>query len=97
MRKRQIIAATYQVSPPPQKRRTNEMYVSVEGNGATQRQRFVAPYQGAWGGAMGGATFTSRCCLTGGPIALGIVRDSGVVRFNVIPAMSVTATRVAVA
>jgi hypothetical protein len=97
-RKRQLIAATYQtIATPPQKRRNNTAHTSVVANGATQRQRFVAPYQGAWGGASGGATFTSRCCLTGGPIALGRVVDSGVVRFNVIPPMSVTATRLSVA
>jgi len=98
MRKRQIVAATYQTrATPPQKRRTNEMFASVVANGATQRQRFVAPFQGAWGGASGGATYTSQCCLTGGPIALGIVVNSGVVRFNVIPPISVTATRVQLA
>jgi hypothetical protein len=97
-RKRQIIAATYQtIADPPQSRRTNEMYTSVVANGATQRQRFVAPFQGARGGASGGATYSSQCCLTGGPIRLGIVTDAGVVRFNVIPPISVTATRVSVA
>jgi hypothetical protein len=90
-RKRQIIAATYQtIADPPQKRRTNEMYTSVVANGAQQRERFVAPFQGAWGGASGGATYSSRCCLASSPLALGIVVDSGVVRFNVIPAMSST-------
>lgn len=98
MRKRQIVAATYQsLATPPQKRRTNEMYTSIVANGATQRQRFVAPFQGAWGGASGGATYTSQCCLNDGPIKLGIVVNSGVVRFNVIPPMSVTATRVQLA
>ena len=93
MKKRQIIAATYQTRTPPQKRRSNEMYTSVVGNGATQRQRFVAPFQGALGGASGGATYSSQCCLTGGPLALGIVVDSGVVRLNAIQPLSVTATR----
>ena len=102
MKKRQIIAATYHVNPPPQKRRSNEVFTSAMANGATQRQRFVAPCQGAWGGASGGATYTSQCCLSNGiagkaPGALGIVVDSGVVRFNVIPPMSVTATRVQLA
>lgn len=97
MRKRQIVATTYRSRVPPQSRRTNEMFTSIVANGATQRQRFVAPFQGAWGGASGGATYTSQCCLTGGPIALGFVVDSGVVRFNVIPPISVTATRVQLA
>lgn len=93
-RKRQIIAATYErIADPPQKQRNNTVYTSVVANGATQRQRFVAPFQGARGGASGGAAFSSQCCLLGGPIALGRVVDSGVVRFNVIPPMSVTATR----
>jgi len=93
-RKRQIIAATYQtLADPPQKRRTNEMYASVVANGAQQRERFVAPFQGAWGGASGGATYSSRCCLASSPIALGIVVDSGVVRFNVIPPIGSAATR----
>lgn len=98
LRKRQILANTYQTrATPPQNRRTNEMYTSIVANGATQRQRFVAPFQGAWGGASGGATYTSQCCLTSAPIALGIVVNSGVVRFNVIPPISVTATRVQLA
>jgi len=71
------------------------MYTSVVANGAQQRERFVAPFQGApgsvnAGGRIGGSTYTSRCCLASAPIALGIVVDSGVVRFNVIPAMSST-------
>lgn len=94
MKKRRVIASTYITNPPPQKRRSNAVYLSAVANGATQRQRFVAPYQGAWGGASGGATYSSQCCLTDGPIALGFVVDSGVVRFNVVPPMSVTATRV---
>lgn len=97
MKKRQIIAATYQTRTPPQKRRTNEMYTSIVGNGATQRQRFVAPFQGALGGAVGGATYSSQCCLTGGPVALGVVVDSGVASLSVIQPMSVTATRVRLA
>jgi hypothetical protein len=101
MRKRQIVAATYHVNPPPQKRRSNEVFTTAMANGATQRQRFVAPFQGAWGGASGGATYTSQCCLnrgaTGAPGALTPVVDSGVVRFNVIPPISVTATRVQLA
>jgi hypothetical protein len=71
------------------------MFTSVVGNGAQQRERFVAPFQGAPGsvnyaGPMGGASYSSRCCLAGTPLALGIVVDSGVVRFNVIPPMSST-------
>lgn len=94
-RKRQIIAATYNRTPPAQKRRTNEMFASVVGNAATQRQRFVAPFQGAPGsvnyaGPVGGASYSTQCCLASTPLALGIVVDSGVVRFNVIPPLSST-------
>ena len=89
-RKRQIIAASYNRTPPPQKRRTNEMFTSVVGNGATQRQRFILPTVSAWGGVPGRATYSSQCCLASTPLALGIVVDSGVVRFNVIPALSST-------
>lgn len=98
-RKRQIIAATYQsIADPPLSRRTNEMYTSVVANGAQQRERFVAPFQGAPGsvnnpGPIGGATYSSLCCLASSPIALGLVVDAGVVRFNVIPPLSVAATR----
>lgn len=96
-KKRRIIAAMYHVDPPPQQRRTNAMFLSAMANGATQRQRFILPTVSAWGGVPGTATYTSQCCLTTtgqAPGALGIVVDGGVVRFNVIPAMSVTATRV---
>ena len=99
MRKRQIISATFHSRPAPQHRRTNAMYMSAEANGATQRQRFILPTASAWGSVPGTATYTSQCCLssTGAPFALGIVTDGGVVRFNVIPPMSVTATRPSVA
>ena len=95
-RKRQIIAATYQsIADPPLSQRTNEMYTSVVANGAQQRERFIAPFQGAPGsvnyaGRIGGATYASSCCLASTPLALGIVIDAGVVRFNVIPPMSAT-------
>ena len=100
-KKRRIIANTYHTIPPPQSRRTNAMFVSAIANGATQRQRFVAPFQGAWGGASGGATYSSDCCLLNGnaaaPGTFSTTTDRGIVRFNVIPALSVTATRVTVA
>ena len=98
-KKRRIIAATYHTTPPPQSQRTNAMFLSAMANGATQRQRFILPTVSAWGGVPGTATYTSQCCLTsvGAPGALGIVTDRGVVRFNVIAPMSVTATRPSVA
>jgi len=61
-KKRRIIANSIAVAPPPQSRRTNALYTSLEANGATVRERFVAPFQGAWGGAIGGATYSSDCC-----------------------------------
>jgi hypothetical protein len=77
MRKRQILGATYQTDPPPQKRRSNEIYTSVVGNGATQRERFVAPFQGAQGGASGGATYSSKCCLDFPPTLTNLTVSSG--------------------
>ena len=93
-RKRQLHAKAIRTTPISE--RTPSLYTSALGNGATQVQRFVAPFQGAWRGASGGATYTSLCCSTGGPLALGFVTDAGVVRFNVLPPLSVTATRVKV-
>lgn len=94
--KRRVIAASFHSRPAPQHRRTNAAYLSAVANGATQRQLFVLPTVSAWGGVPGTAAYTSECCLssTGAPGALGIVVDGGVVRFNVIAPMSVTATRV---
>jgi hypothetical protein len=77
MRKRQILGATYQTDPPPQKRRSNEIYTSVVGNGATQRERFVAPFQGARGGASGGATYSSKCCLDFPPTLTNLTVTAG--------------------
>ena len=96
--KRRIVAKSYHTTPPPQSRKYNYVYTSAVANGATQRERFVAPFQGAQGGASGGATYSSLCCLntgqTGAPGVFSTVTTEGSVRFNVIPSMSVTATRV---
>jgi hypothetical protein len=62
--KRQIIAKMINIDPPSQSDKTNAIYLSAVANGATQRERFVAPFQGANGGASGGATFSSECCLS---------------------------------
>lgn len=62
--KRRIVAKMINVDPPPQKDKTNAVYLSAVANGATQRERFVAAFQGAWGGASGGATYSSDCCLS---------------------------------
>ena len=78
--KRKVIAKVNSVAPPPQSQRTNTLYTSIEANGATQRERFVAPFQGANGGASGGATYSSDCCVVANPFAVTISR--GVVPFN---------------
>ena len=62
-RKRQILAATYATSPPDKKNKTNTLVRSIDANQVSLRERFVAPFQGALGGASGGATFSSMCCL----------------------------------
>ena len=79
-RKRRIIANSIAVATPPQSQRTNELYTSIEANGATQRERFVAPFQGAWGGASGGATYSSECCAVTLPFA--VTNNRGVVPYN---------------
>ncbi len=98
MRKRQIIAATYNTRPPPIARETNALFLSAIANNATQYERQVFAFQGAWGGASGGRSWASRCCLSNGGAgafgAFAIRTDMGIVRFNVIPAMSVRATTV---
>lgn len=78
--KRRIHAKSVAVAPPPQSQRTNTFYASIEANGATLRERFVAPFQGAWGGASGGATYSSECCAVTLPFSVTISR--GVVPYN---------------
>ena len=87
--KRRVLAKSFN---PPQQLRSNALYTSVEANQATQRERFVASFQGANGGASGGATYSSDCCTVSGAFS-GTARHS-VVRFNVIPALSYRATTV---
>ena len=87
--KRRVLAKSFN---PPQQLRSNTLYTSVEANQATQRERFVASFQGANGGASGGATYSSDCCTVSGAFS-GTARHS-VVRFNVIPALSYRATTV---
>jgi hypothetical protein len=90
-KKRQLIAKSYHTTPPPLSRRHNGVFLSAMANNATQRQRSVP----------GGATYTSLCCLsngtTGPPGTFSTTTTQGIVRFNVIPPLSVTATRVVVA
>ena len=81
--KRRIIARSINSTPPPQSRKTNDVFLSAVANGATQRERFVAAFQGARGGASGGATYSSECCLsrnaTGAFGAFQTQTDRGVV------------------
>ena len=95
--KRQIVAKTYHTTPPPQTKKYNYVFVSAEANGATTRERCVSPTASAPGSVPGGATYTSFCCLSNGnsgaPGVFSTTTDKGIVRFNVVPPLSVTATR----
>ena len=78
--KRRVITKSVPLAPPPQSQRTNEMFASIEANQATSRERFVAPFQGAWGGASGGATYSSECCAVTLPFS--VTNNRGVVPYN---------------
>jgi len=84
--KRRIIARSININPQPLSRENNSIYLSAIANGATQRERFVAPFQGAIGGASGGATYSSDCCLsnnaTGAFGTFQVITDHGVVPYN---------------
>jgi hypothetical protein len=63
-RKRQIIAKSLAVAPPPQKRRTNTQYIGVLGNKSQQYTRFVGGMGiNAYYPAVLGKTYTSSCCV----------------------------------
>ena len=79
-RKRRVISKSIAVAPPPQSQRTNALYTSIEANGATVRERFVAPFQGAAGGPSGGATYSSECCVVTLPFT--VTNNRGVVPYN---------------
>ena len=85
--KRRILAKSMNVATPPQSQRTNALVASLEANGATQRERFVAPFQGARGGASGGATFSTECC----PVTLPfrVTNNRSVVPYSSVQSMSV--------
>ncbi len=78
--KRRIVAKSINGAPPPQSQRTNALVATLEANNATQRERFVAPFQGARGGASGGATYSSECCLVTLPFV--VTNNRGVVPYN---------------
>lgn len=63
-KKRQIIAASLAVAPPPQKRRSNTQYIGVIANKSQQYTRFVGGMGiNAYYPATLGATYTSTCCV----------------------------------
>jgi hypothetical protein len=97
MKKRQIIAKTYHVTPPPQHRKHNSVFLSAMANNATQRQRVIVPTVSAWGSVPGTASYVNWCCLSNGssaaPGTFSTTTDNGIVRFNVVPPLGVTATR----
>lgn len=101
MKKRQLVAKSYYTTPPPQTKKYNSVYLSTVGNAATQTQLLVVPQVSGWGSVRGGETSSNWCCLSNGSsIAPGVfstTTDKGVVRFNIVPPLSVTATRPTVA
>lgn len=60
-RKRQIIAKTFYTSSPAQENKLPSTFLSVLGNNATTRERFIIPAVSAWGGVPGTATYTNFC------------------------------------
>ena len=97
-RKRQIVASTYHTVSPPLSRRHNSVFLSAMANNATQVQRLSVPQVSGWGSVRGGVTTSNLCCLSFGsasaPGTFSSVTPHGIVRFNVQPSISVTATRV---
>lgn len=62
--KRQIIAKSLTVAPPPQKRRTNTQYIGVIANKSDRYDMFVGGVGiNTNGPATLGKTFTSLCCV----------------------------------
>ena len=62
--KRQIIAKSLAVAPPPQKRRTNTQYIGILANKSDRYDIFVGGVGiNTRGPATLGKTFTSTCCV----------------------------------
>lgn len=84
--KRRILARSMNTDPPAPSEKSYATYLSAVANGATQRERFVAPFQGARGGASGGATYSSDCCLSNGAAgafgAFSIITNHSIVPYN---------------
>lgn len=74
-KKRQILAATFYSTPPPQQGKTNDVHLSTVANAATQRERFILPSPGAPGSVTTGASYSSACtvCATSSPGVLTVV------------------------
>jgi hypothetical protein len=91
-RKRQVVAATYSRTPPPQHLKFPSVYRSVLANQATQRERFVTPIVSAWGSVPGTATFSSECstCVVTQPTVVN-TKDSNILRRDIGLPMSVHA------
>jgi hypothetical protein len=83
--KRRVLAKSYGANPPEQKDKTNALFLSVEANAATQRERFVTPAVSAWGSAPGGATYSSDCCLTWNGVFSTVNTKDGVNRQALMP------------
>lgn len=98
MRKRQIIAKTYNTTPPPGVRKNNAIYLSAVANGASRYERRVVAFQGASGGTTGGESWVSMCCLSNGNAgvfgAFTATTDQGIVKYNVIAPLGRRATTV---
>lgn len=95
MRKRQIVAATYYSSPPPQSRKYNYVYRSALANGATQVQAVNRINASAPGSVPGGLSFVSLCCrgATGAPGTFQVLNTQGQLRIQDLNlAMSYRAT-----
>jgi hypothetical protein len=101
MKKRQLVAKSYHTTPPPQSRKYNYVFLSAMANNATQTQLFVNPQVSGWGSVRGGETTSNWCCLSNSsssaPGVFSTTTTQGIVRFNIIPPISVTATRPSVA
>ena len=64
MKKRQLIAKSYYTTPPPQSKKYNSVYTSVEGNNATQYQRVIIPANFGSSASVTATSFTNWCCGT---------------------------------
>lgn len=79
MKKRQLIAKSYYTTPPPQSKKYNSVYTSVEGNNATQYQRFIIPAKFGSTANVTRTTFTNWCCgTTGAPGVFSLINTKNI-------------------